>query len=109
MCGPPSHADPADPRFWAVLGDVDQVEQAIMHGADIDGREEESGDSALIKATLNGHAAVVDLLLRMEVRSFPPPVTQRRLCSIALPIQPHYNSRSSGSPAAEVRTVRRPT
>ena len=41
--------------------------------------------------------------IMVKVRSFPPPVTQRWSCSMALPTQPQRNSRGSGN--AEARPM----
>lgn len=51
-------------QFWSVLGDVELVETVLKYGAPIDYAEPEFGDTALIKAVMNGQAAVVALLLR---------------------------------------------
>ena len=45
--------------------------------------------------------------MKAEVRSFPPPVAQRRPYSIALSIKTPCNYHNPGSSAAEVRTTRR--
>ena len=48
--------------YWASLGDVEQVEQALQEGLDVNSADEE-GYSALHAAAENDHLEVVKLLV----------------------------------------------
>ncbi|ENX25263.1 hypothetical protein F891_03336 [Acinetobacter sp. CIP 101966] len=48
--------------YWASLGDVEQVEQALQEGLDVNSADEE-GYSALQAAAENDHLEVVKLLV----------------------------------------------
>lgn len=48
--------------YWASLGDVEQVEQSLQEGLDVNSADEE-GYSALQAAAENDHLEVVKLLL----------------------------------------------
>lgn len=49
-----------------MLGDAEQLEAAFAAGADLDSKDPEHGDTALIKAALNGHLECVQLLLQCD-------------------------------------------
>ena len=48
--------------YWASIGDVDQVEQGLLEGLDVNSADEE-GYSALQAAAENDHLEVVKLLV----------------------------------------------
>ena len=48
--------------YWASLGDIEQVEQALQEGLDVNSADEE-GYSALHAAAENDHLEVVKLLI----------------------------------------------
>ena len=48
--------------YWASLGDIDQIEQALQEGLDVNSADEE-GYSALHAAAENGYLDVVKLLV----------------------------------------------
>lgn len=48
--------------YWASIGDVDQVEQGLLEGLDVNSADEE-GYSALQAAAENDHLKVVKLLV----------------------------------------------
>eukprot|EP01049_Picozoa_sp_SAG25_P007038 SAG25_NODE_556_length_6947_cov_7.702242_6_plen_228_part_00 len=50
--------------YWAVLGDVEHARHSLSNGANINWQEAQHGDTALMKAVMNRHPKIVQLLLR---------------------------------------------